>query len=103
MLDVDRRLLDDDGRRCVAVVGRVVVGRVIPPVPVRAPAAPRADDDNAVAPEPVMTEPVAAVPPVPAAVPASAPCIAWHCGNEQECNRQEGNRRHPSHFTLRYI
>jgi len=106
LLDVDRRLLDDDGRRCVAVVGRVVVGRVIPPVPVRAPAAPRADEDNAVAPEPVMTEPVAAVPPVPAAspvpaaVPASAPCIAWHRRNEQECNREEGNCRDPFHLYL---
>ena len=55
------------------------------------------------APEPAMTEPVAPVPPVPAAVSASAPCIAWHRSNEQECNRQEGNRRYPSHFTLRYI
>ena len=70
LLNVHGRLLHDDRRRCVAVVGRV-----IPPVPVRAPAAPRADDDNAVAPEPVM-EPVVMTEPV-AAVPAVAPCIAW--------------------------
>ena len=46
--------------------------------------------------EPVMTEAVAPVP----AVPASAPCMAWHYGNEQECNREEGNRHYPSHFYL---
>jgi len=24
-------------------------------------------------------------------------CIAWHRSNEQECNREEGNRHYPSH------
>jgi len=26
--------------------------------------------------------------------------VAWHCGNKDECNREEGNRRYPSHFSL---
>src|SRR6266849_3874951 len=97
-LDVHGWLLHDDRCRVVGVVGVVgiVRRRVIPPV--RAPAAP------AVAPEPMMmTEAVAPVAPVPAAVPAvsaSAPCMARHCGNEQECNREEGNRRDPSHVYL---
>ena len=48
------------------------------------------------APKPMMTEPVAAMPPV-------APGVAWHCGNKDECNREEGNRCYPSHFSLTYL
>src|SRR6266446_4871002 len=43
------------------------------------------------APEPgMMTEAVSPV----------APCVAWRCGNKDECNREEGNCCYPSHFYL---
>ncbi len=34
------------------------------------------------------------------AVSPVAPCVAWHCGNKDECNREEGNCCYPSHFYL---
>src|SRR2546425_432490 len=82
-LAVHPRPPHDHGRGWVAVVGGVaVVGRVIPPV--RVPQEWGAHHDDAMAPDPAMTDPVAPVPLVPAAVPAvpaAAPCIAWHCSN----------------------
>src|SRR6266852_3500187 len=43
------------------------------------------------APEPgMMTEAVSPV----------APCVAWRCGNKDECNREEENCCYPSHLYL---
>src|SRR2546427_201362 len=34
------------------------------------------------------------------AVSPAAPCVAWHCGDKDECHREEGNCCYPSHFYL---
>src|SRR6266508_3736054 len=34
------------------------------------------------------------------ALSPAAPCVAWHSGNKDECNREEGDCCYPSHFYL---
>src|SRR5437867_13223448 len=34
------------------------------------------------------------------ALSPAAPCVAWHCGDKDECHREEGNCCYPSHFYL---